>query len=373
MRNEKNNKLSINDLPQKIPDFKNSELSKDKLTAKWLSEWIISEKKNKNIKSGDILPSKKVIANYLGISSGTVENALRYLEDDGLIGSKQRIGTYITDKNNTLKQNSKRDIAINYLKKYISEHEIGYTMPPVKVMSKETDIAHNTLRLAYIFLISQGILIYSKNKKGKKIIIVQKLPENIQIDEIQKNSLVEKTTDILSAYIKSNCQKGERIPSRDELSKLFNVSVKTIHDSIKILEEKSILISKRGKYGTIVINFPGEENPLQQGNEYSIFAKSKLATKYRWEKTENRIKTLIREYYEQGSKLPSMSSLAKNFDVSTNTIRLALKKLAEEGWVEFSRGRYGGTFVVYIPDMEEQSSYEWIAVAKNYEDKKSSI
>jgi len=68
-----------------------------------------------------------------------------------------------------------------------------------------------------------------------------------------------------------------------------------------------------------------------------------------------------------------MSSLAKNFDVSTNTIRLALKKLAEEGWVEFSRGRYGGTFVVYIPDMEEQSSYEWIAVAKNYEDKKSSI
>ena len=59
MRNEKNNKLSINDLPQKVPDFRSSKLSKDKITAKWLSEWIISEKKNKNIKSGDILPSKK--------------------------------------------------------------------------------------------------------------------------------------------------------------------------------------------------------------------------------------------------------------------------------------------------------------------------
>ena len=68
-----------------------------------------------------------------------------------------------------------------------------------------------------------------------------------------------------------------------------------------------------------------------------------------------------------------MDSLAKNFDVSTNTIRLALKKLSGEGWVEFSRGRYGGTFVVYIPDLEEQNSYEWIAVAKNFDNKKSSI
>ena len=189
MQNNKHNKLSINDLPQKVPDFKNSELSKEKLTTKWISEWIISEKKNKNIKSGDILPPKKIIANFLGVSSGTVQNALRYLEDEGLLSSKQRIGTFIAYEKNTLKQNSKKDIAVNYLIKYVSEHKIGHIMPPVKVMSKETEIAHNTLRLAYIYLISQDILAYSKNKNGKKIIIIQKVPEDTQIAKIQKNSL----------------------------------------------------------------------------------------------------------------------------------------------------------------------------------------
>ena len=131
MNNKKNYKLTVNDLPQNIPDYKNSDLPKDKLTAKWLSEWI----KDGNKMIGYILPSKKILANYLGISSGTVENAIRYLEDDGLLGSKQRTGTFITDTK-IKKQTSKREAAVRKLEKYIIENGIGHIMPTIKKMSE---------------------------------------------------------------------------------------------------------------------------------------------------------------------------------------------------------------------------------------------
>ena len=362
MNNKKNYKLTVNDLPQDIPDYKNSDLPKDILTAKWLSEWI------KDGKEGYILPSKKILASYLGISSGTVENAIRYLEDDGLLGSKQRTGTFITGTK-IKKQTSKREIIVRKLEKYIIENGIGHVMPTIKKMSEIFQISQNTMRLAYIYLISKNILCCSKD--NQKILTVNKLPDTK--NEEEKNSLTDKITEDLTEYIKKNFKKGDVIPPRSQLSEIFKVSIKTIHDGIKILERKGILLSLRGKYGTIVTKIPEDENVMPQSNEYSIFAKSRVATQYRWKKIEKKIKALIREYYEPGSKLPSMDSLAQNFDVSTNTIRNALKKLSSEGWIEFERGRYGGTFVVNIPENSEQNIYEWVAIAQNSNSHKSSF
>lgn len=370
MSNNKNRKLSANDLPQNIPDYKNSDCAKDKLIAKWLTEWINTEKAAGRIKSGDLLPSKNVIADFLGVSSGTVENAIRYVEDEGLIGSKQRVGTFISECSDIKKQTSKREIAISKIKKYISEHSTGNIMPTVKNMSKQTETAPTTIRLAYNYFISKNILGYSKNEKNKTVLKILQLPEEQAGKTEENNSLVEKITADLTKYLKSNIKKGDRIPSRNKLSSIFRVSIKTIHDSIKILEARGILLSRRGKYGTILIKNPEEETKLQTCNEYSIFAKSKIAAQYRWEKTEKQLKSLIKEYYEPGSKLPSMESLAKNFDVSTNTIRQALKNLSDDGWVEFSRGRYGGTFVINIPETGEQNIYEWIALAQNQKTQK---
>ena len=39
--------------------------------------------------------------------------------------------------------------------------------------------------------------------------------------------------------------------------------------------------------------------------------------------------------------------------------------LAKEGYLAFSRGRYGGTFVIDIPEMEEQA-FKWLAVNPKY-------
>ena len=74
---------------------------------------------------------------------------------------------------------------------------------------------------------------------------------------------------------------------------------------------------------------------------------------------------MISENYEIGSKLPSIEELSKEMDLSPNTIRNAFQNLAKEGYRAFSRGRYGGTFVIDIPETEEET-FKWLAVNPQY-------
>ena len=48
---------------------------------------------------------------------------------------------------------------------------------------------------------------------------------------------------------------------------------------------------------------------------------------------------------EPGAALPSERDLATRFSVSRDTVRDAIRELAQAGYVESRRGRYGGTFV----------------------------
>ena len=75
---------------------------------------------------------------------------------------------------------------------------------------------------------------------------------------------------------------------------------------------------------------------------------------------------MITREYNLGSKLPSMKELSIKMDVSTNTIKKALHDLAKEGYIGFSRGRYGGSFVINIPENQENTAFRWLAVSKNY-------
>ena len=89
---------------------------------------------------------------------------------------------------------------------------------------------------------------------------------------------------------------------------------------------------------------------------------------FSYQKIENIIKNYIKDNFEIGDKLPSMESLSEHFDVSSNTIRKALQNLSKQGYVNFSRGRYGGTFVMDIPEDETESAetFRWLAVSPNY-------
>ena len=117
-------KIEISNLPKKIPDFKNSFDSKDNIIKKWFINWIDTILKSNNEKEHLLLPSKQILAKHLNVSVGTIQSAIRYIEDLGYVESKQKIGTIIkTSKKSVFKKlTSKRDLTINHIRQYIIEH-----------------------------------------------------------------------------------------------------------------------------------------------------------------------------------------------------------------------------------------------------------
>ena len=180
----------------------------------------------------------------------------------------------------------------------------------------------------------------------------------------EQKTLVKKIEQDLKFYISDNLKIGSKLPSHNDLAQKFNVSIKTIHDALKLLTKEGILLPRRGRYGTSIIKMPNDK-VLDAGKETSIFATANETALYYYERTQNHIKRIISENYSIGDKLPSIMAFAKEMDLSPNTIRKAFQKLAEEGYLTFSRGRYGGTFVTDIPDNNTQT-FKWLAVNPSY-------
>ena len=154
---------------------------------------------------------------------------------------------------------------------------------------------------------------------------------------------------------------GDKIPSQEQLASELNVSVKTIHDCILKLSNQGILISRRGKYGTILAQNPSEKVQIDE-----MFVDAQEAAFYSYQKIETEIIKYIKTECKIGDKLPSMKDLSLKFNVSTNTIRKSLSSIAEQGYITFSRGKYGGTFIVDIPETQESQSYQWLSINPEY-------
>ena len=363
-------RIDISELPKEIPDFKNSGCSKDILTEKWLTEWITNSLAEKSLSPNNLLPIKSKLAYYLGISIGTVQNALRYMEDKGIVESKQRVGTYIKDsgKNITIseKLTGKRDLSIKLIKKYILENNLkkGDKIPSIRKIAQMFSVSTNTARLSIENLVMEGFL--SNITQGRETFFaVEKLPSKTDIREIEMKTLTSKIEEEILDYMKENYEAGDKFLTHHELAEKFKVSIKTTHDAIKSLIKRGYLVSCRGRYGTIVVK-TSQKDALQPKPETTIFAPASQAVVYRYEKIKNQLKQMMSQEYELGSKLPSVEALAKRFDVSTNTIKKALHNLAKEGFIGFSRGRYGGSFVINIPENQESTAFRWLAVSKKY-------
>lgn len=365
-------KISVSELPTEIPDFSSSFEPKDSLIKKWIMNWILSAISKKQIKENDILPSKSEISEHLGVSVGTVQNAIRYVEDEGLLKSKQRLGTMISNTtnpiSNVIKSTSRRDKTILAVKKYIIQKDLQVNkhIPSTRRMSEYLGISQNTVRLAYEFLCREGIIESRQIRGNESNWILIRYPELSidkmkQADSLDSETLVNKITEDLKHLLANNFNIGDKIPSHDELAKQLNVSVKTIHDCIKKLNNCGVLISRRGRYGTILA-----QNPLSTSfedlQENTIFMSAEDASFYSYQKIENKITDLIRNNFKAGDKLPSMKELSLEFDVSTNTIRKALNSLSEQGYITFGRGRYGGTFIIDLPEKDEIEAYQWLAI-----------
>ena len=376
-------RIEISQLPKELPNFKNSFESKDTIIKKWLSDWITKGLSSGKIKENTLLPKKADLAYHLGVSTGTVQNAIRFVEDTGMIESKQRIGTIIRGENSSnpiiRKASSKREKVILLIKKYIIENNLqaGDVLPSSRSLSSIIGNSTNTTRLAIDYLCSQGIIESRNLRPNETNWVLKEIPsitneeqKLIKTEELSAKTLVTQVENDLKDYIKSNFKIGDKLPAHQELSNILKVSIKTVHDAMKTLIDEGCLLARRGRYGTTIIKIP-DSKVLQPANETSIvassiFAKAEEAAYYSYQKIESSIKAFIRDNYEQGDKLPSMDALSKQFDVSSNTIRKALQNLSEQGYVSFARGRYGGTFVTDIPENEEQETFRWLAVSPNY-------
>ena len=113
-------KISLSEMPADIPDYVSSFEPKDSLIKKWIINWILSSVSKNSIKENDIIPSKSELSKHLGVSVGTIQNAIRYVEDEGYLKSKQRLGTMISNFTNPINQinksTSKRDKTIFAIK-----------------------------------------------------------------------------------------------------------------------------------------------------------------------------------------------------------------------------------------------------------------
>ncbi len=363
-------RIEVSELPNKLPDFKNSSGTKDSLLANWLISWIENGLKSGKLAKNVLLPKKSSLASYLGVSIGTVQTAIRFVEDKGYVESKQRIGTFISDVENQSrelrKQTSKRDQAVSALKKIILENKytVGSQLPSSRELAKAIGSAPNTTRLALEFLAGSGVIQPKDITSSKSSWILKQLPEiETETDNLslESDTLVDKVERDLKDLIVKRFKVSDKLPSHFELAEILRVSIKTVHDAMKRLTAQGILSSKRGRYGTSIVRIPTQA--LKEISiEESIFASADEASFYNYEKVEQHLKHLIKEDFKVNDKLPSMGKLANQLKVSSNTIRKALQRLSEQNIVKFSRGRYGGTFVIGMPKIEETAKFTWLSI-----------
>jgi len=338
-------KIAIVDLATHVLTFRHGENKVNKIFS-WLKNWIKCSLECGKVHPFDLLPTKAELAYHLGVSPSTVQTVFRLLEDEGIVESKQRIGTYIKSVNQSLsieKSITKRDYAIEQIKKYITEagYKEGDLLISIRKLSKTIDISNTTTMFAIKNLVASGIL-----KKDGDNFVVNSLDFNYELVELK--TLTEKIADILRLYIKNECKRGERFPTTLELMKKYNVSSKTISDVINILSKEGLLVARRGAYGTVVAD--GLSNSQ---NTYS------------YKRFEQEIKKFVKQNCKIGDKIPSIRDFSSYYKTSEKTIKKALNNLAEEGYLTFVRGRYGGTFVVDIPE-DSTEAYKWLALNTEY-------
>lgn len=347
MENKNYHRITVADMAPHVHKFLSGENKVNKILA-WLKNWIELSLECGKITPYDLLPSKADLAYHIGVSQGTIQSVFRLLEDEGFVESKQRIGTYIKDKknkDNIEKLTSKRELAVEILKRFILEnnYSTGDQLLSTRKIAEMTGIPNTTLRFAATTLVKAGILGKSKNHY-----IVNK--SDFSIEKIKPETLVEKIVVNLKKYLEDNFEVGDKIPTNISLAKRFSVSSKTMHDAIKLLVKEGFLHSRRGQYGTIILDNNSLKTEISQ---------------YNYEKIEQQIKHLIATSYQPNDKLPPIKELAQNYLTSEKTIKKALNNLAEDGYIAFARGRYGGTFVLDIPT-DSTEAYKWLAITPEY-------
>jgi len=366
-------RIKMNLLPISKPDFRKLSGTKDEIIKNWLKDWIYNGLEKGVIKENNLLPLKADLAYYFGVGAGTVQSAVRKLEDEGIVVSKQRIGTLIASstEQNMNKLTSKRDKVVLKIKTFIFNNGFskGACLPEMHDLEDILGSKRNTIRSALDYLCFKGYLSpvveESENKTWEILRDVSKDEIVGGVDDLNETeTLSQKVSKEIEEYITHNCKIGDRLDSISTFAQRYNVSDKTAYDAMQILFNRGVIKTRRGRYGTIVVKMPNE-SAFQPAKENSIFLPAAEAAVYSYKRIENLIRNKIKNEYSVGQKLPSMKKMSELMDVSTNTIRKAVLTLASEGYLSLSRGRFGGIYVMDIPE-EGSQSFKWLAVNPQY-------
>lgn len=338
-------------LPADIPNYSESKGShKTALTLAWMEKFILDGLAEGKIKEGEILPTKQVIAKHLGVGEGTVQIAVRALEDKGLVRCKQRIGTivYLRDENDNepkmkFKQTTKRDVLVGKMFDIMRARGVGNKLPKIIELSKMFDISTGTVKQALNYLCIKG---YLAIKGSGTDLIIRKLPDNADrlTDSYETSILVEKIANIFRDRVRNEYKPGDRLPGTQHYAEEFGVSIKTVYDAMKILNEEGLIKTYKGKYGSVVL---GENGEFKQDPNF-----------YRWEKLYAALVNRIKNEYKPGMHLPSIKKTAKEFSAGTKTVRRAYDRLFDEGYVV----RGGFRQPPIVAGVSEERAFKWIAV-----------
>ncbi len=363
--------LTLDDIKIEKPNFELTKNPKGQVIVSWMIEWIKHSIEHGIADFGDFIPSKNDLALFLNVSPATIQNSIRQVKNLGYFSSKQSLGTCINDfYSNEIKLQDDLyygNIAQCKIKKIVIDGKIKLNEPiaSVRELSKLCDISQNTIRFALENLAQKGYL-EKIHIKGNKYNWIYKKEFKLSKEEISKGiedenfTLTHQLVDKIKNYIEKTYKQGDKILPNSAFCAMFGVSVKTINDAMKILNNKKIILSRRGRYGTIYLG--KSEN---KKNEFISTGRKKPQNSqnycYSWQKTLTHLKKHIVQNYETGDKIASIRELASILNVSPNTIRRALYDLFESKHLVSQRGKTGGIFIIEMPEIE-QDAYRWLAL-----------
>lgn len=363
--------LTLDDIKISKPDFDASKkVPKGQLVTEWLIEWIKYSLEHGIADIGDFIPTKEELARFLDVSSATIQNSIRQVRDMGYFVSKQSLGTSIADfYSNDIKEQDElchSTITQCKIKKIVidDEIEVGSVIPTITELALRTNISQNTIRFTLNYLAQKGYL-EKVLLKGNKYSWIYKKEFSLSNVEIQNGikdenfTLTHQLVEKIQKYIEKTYKNGEKILPNSAISKMFNVSIKTVNDAMKVLNAKKIILSRRGKYGTIYLGATNSKMDFVSSERKRISPPQNYS--YSWQKALTHLKKYIVENYETGDKIASIRELASILNVSPNTIRRALYDLFQSGHLVSKRGKLGGIFIIEMPETEGDS-YRWLAL-----------
>jgi DNA-binding transcriptional regulator YhcF (GntR family) len=139
-----------------------------------------------------------------------------------------------------------------------------------------------------------------------------------------KNSKIKFYSEMMEHYILNNLKVGTFLPSKEEFSSYFGISLGSAQYVYSNLKQKGIISSKQHKGSVVGKGFLGKERTSEEPEKLLDWTIGEL-----------------RKMQSDEGRFPTLKELSKKMEVSTKIVYDAKKILSSELEITSRRGRYG--------------------------------